>query len=694
VGLIRGWPLSWAAGTFRKFIESDRTPLDPKKEIERLRSEIAHHDHLYYVQARPAITDAEYDHLFNQLRELEKSHPELVTPDSPTQRIGDALAEGFKQIRHPFPLISLDNSYDEADLREFHQRVLEGLEGREPEYVCELKFDGVAILLHYESGRFVQAATRGDGAVGDDVTSNIRTIRSLPLRVLPKNSKVTVEPRFWVRGEVYMNKSDFLALNEERAALGDKPFANPRNSAAGSLKMLDPKAVAQRPLAIVCYGYATETADLPASQIDALQTLENLGFPTSPQWMKVTTIDGVVSFWRNWQERRDQLPFEIDGVVVKVDSAGDQRRLGLTARSPRWAMAFKFSARQASTRLNQILLQIGRTGAVTPVADLDPVYLGGVTIRRATLHNFDEVARLDVRVGDTVNLERGGDVIPKVVSVDLSQRPAGTKQYRPPVNCPFCGTRLEKEEGEVAYRCPNPDDPEVIKRQIEHFGSRGAMDIEGLGFETVELLYGAGLIQDAGDLFSLKLSQLTSLERFGDKSARNLLEGIEQAKTRPLDRLIFALGIRFVGDGTARTLAVRLGSLDVLSKANEEELREIPEVGPRVARAIVEFFQLPRAKTLIKKLRDAGVSFESEGLTRRSDRLAGKTFVITGSLSSMSREQAEAAIVSNGGKATSSVSKKTDYVVVGENPGSKFDKAQTLGVPTITEQEFSKMLED
>jgi DNA ligase (NAD+) len=666
--------------------------VDPRTEIERLRAEIAHHDNLYYVQAQPEISDEEYDHLFKRLRDLESRHPDLITPDSPTQRVGEALHEGFKVVKHPFPLISLDNSYDEDDIREFDRRVIAGLEGTQPEYVCELKFDGVAVLLTYENSHLVQAETRGDGLYGDDITQNVRTIRRTPLRVYPKSQKHPLDPLFYIRGEVIMNKADFLALNEERETEGTRAFANPRNFVAGSLKTLDPNIVARRRLSLVCYGYDTMKPDGLATQAEALAKLKELGFPASPDWKLVRNIDEAVQYWQFWQPKRDKLPFEIDGVVIKVNSFADQRRLGLTARSPRWAMAFKFSARQAKTRLNQILLQIGRTGTITPVADLDPVPLGGVTIRRATLHNFEEIKRLDAREGDTVILERGGDVIPKVVEVDLSARAKDSKPYHPPKRCPFCDTLLEREEGEVALRCPNPDDPEVIKRQVEHFASREALDIEGLGAETVDLLVDAELIHDFADLFFLKLNQLLSLARFADKSARNLLKGIEQAKTRPLERLIYALGIRFVGEGTARTLAVRMGSLDALSQASEEELQSIPEVGPRVAHAITEYFQTPKVKKTLRRLKDAGVRFEPESPVKRGDKLLGQTFVITGSLSSMSRDQAEEAIVALGGRATSSVSKNTTCVVVGENPGSKYEKASALNIPMLTEKEFLKLI--
>jgi len=667
--------------------------VDARHEILKLREEIARHDFQYYIRAEPEISDQEYDRLFARLRELEALYPQWITPDSPTQRIGDALTEGFQVVRHPFPLLSLDNSYNEADLLAFHQRVFEGLEGREPTNVCELKFDGIAVLLKYENGRFIQGATRGDGLHGDDITANLRTIRSLPLRVYSDGLQIPTV--FFVRGEVYMNKTDFIECNREREDAGEKPFANPRNSTAGSLKLLDPGLVARRPLSLVCYGLSTETGrQQPATQSESLERLRDMGFPVDRHWTKAPAIEQVIEYWSHWQDRRDELPFEIDGVVVKVDSLADQRMLGQTARAPRWAMAFKFSARQAKTVLERIVLQLGRTGILTPVAELKPVSLGGVTIRRATLHNFDEIKRLDVREGDTVLLERGGDVIPKIVAVDESLRSSDSKPFRIPKKCPSCGAAVERVEGEVAYRCTNSDDPEVIKRQIEHFASRTALDIGGLGFETVELLVDSGLVKDAGDLYSLRLEQLRKLERFAEKSAQNLLDGFEKSKQQPLERLIYALGIRFVGEGTARTLAMRLGSLHALVGASLEELQQIPEVGPRVAEAIRDHFASPRIQHLLRKLVAAGFRFEAGQEQTRSDKLAGKTFVITGSLSSMSREQAEREIIRHGGRVTQSVSKKTDCVIVGENPGSKYDKARQLGVPILGEDEFLRLIQN
>jgi DNA ligase (NAD+) len=668
------------------------TGLKPQQEVEQLRAEIARHDRLYYVLSQPEISDHEYDALFRRLRELESAHPELVDPSSPTQRVGDALTGGFTAVEHPFPLISLDNSYDEADIHAFHQRVSEGLEGRAFSYVCELKFDGVAVILKYDRGRFVQGATRGDGERGDDITLNLRTIRSLPLTVNSAREAGPVDPLFYVRGEVYLNKADFTRYNEERETAGDKPFANPRNFASGSLKILDPRLVAERPLSLVCYGYDNLQSGATDSQWESINRLRSLGFPISADVRQAQGIDAVIDYWRAWQERRDELPFEIDGIVVKVNRALDQRALGSTARAPRWAIAYKFPARQARTRLNGIVLQIGRTGVLTPVADLEPVALGGVTIKRATLHNFEELQRLDVRVGDTVLLERGGDVIPKITGVDLSARQPRVAPYQTPEICPSCGAGLVRDEGLVGVRCPNPADPEVLKRRIEHFASRGAMDIAGLGGETVNLLVDRKLVADLGDLYALKVDQLLRLDGFAEKSANLLIAGIARSREQSLQRLIFGLGIRFIGEETARTLAIRLGSVDQLAAATETELTEIPEVGPRVAQAVREYFDNPATRVVLDKLAAAGVTGERSLPVNVSNHLAGKTFVLTGGLTSLTREAAEAAIIAAGGKTSSSVSKKTSYVVAGESPGSKLAKARELGVPVLTETEFVELL--
>ncbi len=667
--------------------------VDPRAEIERLRTEIRHHDYLYYVLAQPEISDQEYDRLFRRLQDIEEAHPELVTPYSPTQRVAGQPLEGFQTVRHPFPLVSLQNTYSGEEVRDFHRRVVEGLEGRQPEYTCELKFDGVAVLLHYERGLFVLGATRGDGENGDDITQNLRTIRSLPLRIGGRGDDSVPGGRLFVRGEVIMEKEPFHAYNAEREAAGERPFANPRNSVAGSLKLLDPALVTTRPLRIFCYAYVPADGQPPdATQSGNLQTLTRLGFPTSPHWSKCRSLNEVLDYWRHWEKRRDDLPFEVDGVVVKVDCLQDHAVLGMTARAPRWAIAFKFSARQARTRLTKIDLQIGRTGALTPVAHLEPVELGGVTIRRATLHNEEEVARLDVREGDTVLLERGGDVIPKVVAVVSELRPKNARPFNMPAACPVCGTQLIKEEGEAVSRCPNEECPEQAKRQIEHFACRIAMDIEGLGAETVELLYEKGLLRDIGDVFSLKKSQIENLERFAEKSAQNLLEGIKKAKTRPLERLIFGLGIRFVGEGTARTLALRFESLAELSHATIDELQAVPEVGPRIARSIAEWFHSKRNRRIIEKLHAGGVQTKTERQRPKGEKFKGLTFVLTGALQQHTREQAEEMIIAQGGRVSSSVSKKTSFVLVGTNPGSKYDKAVELGIPILSEAEFLRRL--
>ncbi len=671
------------SGTRPVFVPS----LDFKDQIARLRHEIERHDHAYYVLAQPEIPDAEYDRLFRQLQQLEAEHPELVTPESPTQRVSGAPTGAFAQVRHPFPLISLDNSYDVGDIHEFHRRVTEGLGKSRVEYHCELKYDGVAVLLTYEHGVLAIGASRGDGEIGDDITANLRTIRSLPLRLRDSISKTC-----FVRGEVFMNKSDFEFMNQERAAEGEKPFANPRNSTAGTLKSLDPKVAANRPLSLVCYGLDFAESQGLESQTASIKRLSELGFPVSPHSMHAESIEEVISYWSKWQEQRDTLPFEIDGVVVKVDQRADQRALGSTARAPRWAIAYKFSARQARTVLNSIVLQIGRTGVLTPVAELEPVSLGGVTVRRATLHNFEEIQRLQIRIGDTVLVERGGDVIPKIVSFDEDKRPPKSAPYKPPVKCPHCGTTLVREEGQIGLRCPNPLDKEVLKRRLEHFASRSALDIEGLGFETVDLLVENKLVNDIADIFFLQSSDLLELERFADKSAKKLLTAIQSAKHRPLAKLIFALGIRFVGEETARALAQHYGSLEKLSRAGREDLESIPEIGPRVAEAIRDFFADVRTAELLRQLVRANVDTELAESERRGVKFTGMTFVLTGSLNSITREQAENAIFSNGGKTSGSVSKKTTYVVVGESPGSKYEKAVALGIPILSEKEFLNMI--
>jgi len=663
----------------------------PQQQIAALRLEIARHDRLYYVEALPEISDREYDRLYARLRELEAAHPELVTADSPTQRIGDALTAGFSSVRHPFPMLSLDNSYDRDDLENFHRRVVTGLEGEVPEYSCELKFDGVSLLLTFEGGVLVRAATRGDGEQGDDITANIRTVRGMPLRLISGDRYTVVPKLLYVRGEVYMRTADFLAFNDEQVAEGKKPLANPRNTVAGSLKLLDPALVARRPLRVVCYGY--ESQDAPAtSHAEGISRLTALGLPTSSHSTVAKSIEAVAKFWQDWEAKRDTLPFEIDGVVVKVNSLEQQRKLGLTSRAPRWALACKFSARQAVTRLNAVVFQIGRTGVLTPVADLEPVALGGVTVKRATLHNFEEIARLDLRVGDFVTLERGGDVIPKVTGVVLERRSKGARRIIEPEICPVCGAALERVPGEVALRCTNPDDPEVIKRQIEHFASRGALDIVGLGSETVAALVDAGLVKDAADLFVLKSVQLQTLPGFAEKSAEKLLGGIESSRARGLDRWIFGLGIRFVGETTARTLAAQFGDIRELARADQSVLEILPDVGPRVAQAIAEYFRSDVWRRLNLKFERSGIEIRSDEVLEKGTALTGMTVVVTGTLTKYSREEIERVILAQGGKPVGSVSKKTSFVVAGEKAGSKLEKAQDLGVRVLTEDEFDLLL--
>ncbi|MCB9357210.1 MAG: NAD-dependent DNA ligase LigA [Calditrichaeota bacterium] len=658
-----------------------------QKDIEALRSEIRRHDRLYYGDARPLISDAEYDGLFKRLQELEAAYPELISPDSPTQRVGESLSAGFETVRHPFAMLSLQNSYDEGDLREFDARVRGGLDGMSPEYSCELKFDGVSALLTYEEGVLSRAATRGDGQQGDDITANIKTIKGLPLRLDGGESPKVLH----VRGEVYMRTDDFLRYNEEQTAEGNKPLANPRNSVAGSLKLLDPALVARRPLRIMCYAY-----DSPDRQVqfhdEGLHRLQDLGLPVSEHSRLFSSIEDVLDFWRTWESKRDTLPYEIDGVVVKVNSLAQQRILGLTSRAPRWALACKFSARQARTELLSVSFQIGRTGVLTPVAELNPVPLGGVTVRRATLHNFDEIRRLDLHENDTVILERGGDVIPKIAGIELSLRRKGSRLISEPETCPSCGARLERVPGEVALRCPNPSDPEALKRQIEHFTSRGALDISGFGAETVNELVSQKLVSDPADLFFLTRDNLISLPGFGEKSADKLLDALETAKHASLDRLIFGLGIRFVGETTARLLAFSFGSMEKLAAASEEELASLPDVGPRVASAIHDYFDSEVWNGLRDKLVRAGVKFEDESAPLRGDKLSGMTIVVTGTLEKYSREEIESLIISQGGKPSGSVSKKTSLVVAGDKAGSKLEKAIELGVPVVTEDEFERMI--
>jgi len=659
------------------------------KRLEALRSEISSHDYRYYVLAQPTISDLAYDARMQELVELERLHPELITPDSPSQRVGGSPTKEFPSVTHAVPMLSLANTYNEEEIKDFDRRV-RSLLGHEPyRYVCELKFDGIAISLRYENGVFVRGATRGDGTQGDDITQNLKTIRSIPLRLFdPPKQLRDLE----VRGEVFMERNDFQKMNEERQRAGEKTFVNPRNSAAGTLKLQDPRIVAQRPLKFIAY-YLRSDEMTSQSHYDNLEILRKIGFPVSGHSKVCPTVDDVVKFWARWEEQRDSLPYDIDGIVVKVDSRSQQEKLGTVAKSPRWAIAFKFTPRSVETNLLDIKLQVGRMGTITPVADLKPVFVGGSTVSRATLHNEDYIRELDIRIGDIVVVEKGGDVIPKVSGVVLAKRPAGTKPYKLATTCPECGSKTSRPSDEANYYCENSECPAQIRGRIEHFAHRGAMDIEGLGEAVVDQLVSLGYIRHYADLYDLrgKASKLALLDRWGEKSVSNLLAAIDASASRPFSRVLFALGIRHVGAGLAQLLAKHLTSIDAIMSARREDLETIPGVGPRIGDSVYSFFQDKHNRGLVERLRQAGLQMIERRPKSRSP-LAEKTFVLTGTLRTLSREEAKALVVSLGGTVASSVSKKTDFVVVGEEAGSKLQKARDLGVPTINEQEFLALI--
>ncbi len=658
---------------------------DAARKIARLRREIVRHDRLYYIENRPEISDSEYDRFMKELIELEETFPGLVTPDSPTQRVGGAPVEGFRTFRHVVPMMSLGNTYSREELRDFAERTKRFLKGASSKFVAELKIDGVAISLRYARGRFVRGLTRGDGTQGDDVTSNLKTIRSIPLRVDLPDREIEV------RGEVYMTRSGFERLNEERLRAGEEPFANPRNAAAGSLKLLDPQIAATRPLEIFLYDLLDDAGSFRFHH-EKLLRLREMGFRVNPNYRCCPDLEAVNRFCDEWAEKRETLDYDIDGVVVKVGSLEQQQVLGATAKSPRWAIAYKFPAGQATTVVEKIDLQVGRTGTITPVAHLHPVKLAGSTIQRATLHNEDEIRRKDIRVGDTVLIEKGGDIIPKVVKVVTRRRSGKEVPFVMPGECPVCREVIERPEDEVAWRCVNPFCPAQLQRTVEHFVSRGAMDIEGMGESLVEQLVSRRMIRDYGDLYSLDREALIGLERMGEKSAENLLRGIEESKDRPLACLIFALGIRHVGSKTAEILAARYPDLDRLAQASREELEGIDEIGPRIAASIHAFFHTEKNLQVIGKLRRAGVRIREERVEKKGGLpLSGKRFVFTGALS-FPRREAENRVKVLGAKISSSVSAKTDYVVYGGAPGAKYRKAQELGVMCLTEEEFLELL--
>jgi len=660
-----------------------------KKRIEELREEIRKHDYHYYVLNQPLISDAEYDRLFRELQELEEKYPQFVTPDSPTQRVGAPPAEEFRPVRHAIPMLSLQNCFSEEEFLEWDRRVRRLLGGERPVYICEPKLDGLSVELVYENGVFTVGSTRGDGYVGEDVTRNLRTIRQIPLRLLPLNGEV---PRLLeVRGEVYMEKEDFKRLNREREEKGEPPFANPRNAAAGSLRQLDPNITARRPLKAFFYALGRAEGITIRSQEELLTTLSKLGLPVNPLWRRCESPEEAIAFYHELLERRDELPYEADGVVVKVNDFSQREVLGEVSRAPRWAIAFKFPAEEATTRVLDIVVQVGRTGALTPVAILEPVEVSGVTVSRATLHNEDEVKRKDVRIGDWVVVRRAGEVIPEVVKSIPERRTGKEREFRMPDRCPVCGGPVVRPPGEVIHRCENLSCPARIKEAIRHFASRRAADIEGLGEKLVDQLVEKGLVKRISDLYHLRKEQLAALERMGEKSAQNLLDQLERSKGMSLARFIYALGIRYVGEHIAEVLAERFGSIDELARASYEELVGIPEIGPRIAQSIVDFFASEDNRRLIEELKAVGIDPRAERPKEKGP-LAGKTFVFTGRLSDMTREEAKRLVESLGGKVASSVSRKVDYVVVGEDPGSKLDRARALGITTLSEEEFKELV--
>lgn len=661
------------------------------RRIEELRKILREHDYRYYVLAQPTISDGEYDRLMQELLDLEHARPDLVTPDSPTQRVSGEPTKEFPTVTHAIPMLSLSNTYNEDEVRDFDRRVRSLLGKERFRYVGELKIDGVAVSLLYKGGLFVRGATRGDGSRGDDITQNLKTIRSIPLR--PVSKKRGLED-FEVRGEVFMARDDFERMNKEREASGEKLFANPRNSAAGTLKLQDSRIVAARPLNFSAYFLRSDQFEL-TSHHDNLNILRDLGFPISQHSRICADVDEVIHYWKHWEERRERLLYDIDGVVVKVDSLRQQARLGMIAKSPRWAIAFKFAARQATTTLKDVRLQVGRVGTITPVADLEPVFVGGTTVSRATLHNEDYIRELDIRIGDTVVVEKGGDVIPKVSSVVPEKRPRGTRPYTIPGKCPECGSKISRPAGEANYFCENTECAAQVRGRIEHFAHRGGMDIEGLGEAVVDQLVRLGFIQNCADLYELHRhrDRLVDLERWGEKSVDNLLQAIEESKKRPFTRVLFAIGIRHVGAGVAQLIVNQFRSMDRLMRASQEELQQVQGIGPRIAESMRLFLADKHNQRIIERLRKAGVQFEEkQKRAAAGSPLAGKTFVLTGTLSSFTREEAKQKIEELGGRVASSVSQNTDYLVIGDEAGSKLDKAKELGVPTLDENSFLRLV--
>src|ERR1700722_16201939 len=662
-----------------------------KHEIEQLRDKIRHHDYRYYVLDDPEVSDAAYDRLMNRLKELEAANPKLITPDSPSARVGGVPRAGFQTVRHARAMLSLDNAFSYDALRDFDRRVRQGSGREKIEYVAEHKFDGLSISLQYENGILVRGVTRGDGSTGEDVTPNVKTIRSIPLRIDPAlTKKAKLKPNFEVRGEVLMTRKAFEAMNRQQEQMGAKIFVNPRNAAAGSVRVLDSSITAQRRLEFFAYYLLVDGLEPFAKHSDSLEALKQLRFRASDDWKLCDGIEKVIAYCDAWEPKREHLPYEIDGVVIKVNSTGIQRELGFTAKAPRWAIAYKYPARQETTIVNDIRVQVGPPGPLPPVAVLEPVQVGGVTVSRSTLHNMDEIDRLGLQIGDTVLIERAGEVIPHVMKVVKEGQPR--REVVVPDRCPECHSRIHRDPEEVAYRCVNASCPAKRKESLLHFAGRHAMNIDGLGEKIVDQLVDKELVRDFADLYELKLDQVVPLERMAEKSAQNLIQEIAASKNNSLARLIYALGMRFVGERTGQLLADHFASLPKLAEASLEELMEVTEVGPKVAQSIADFFSEPANQKLIKRLKDEGLKMTEKRQAPEDTRLAGKTFVFTGALARRSRDEAGAEVTRHGGKVSGSVSKLTDYVVVGSDPGSKAEKARSLGVTILNEDEFDDLL--
>jgi DNA ligase (NAD+) len=662
---------------------------DAKKRIEQLRNEIRRHDYLYYALNQPQISDRQYDKLFAELKALEQANPELVTPDSPTQRVSGRPLEGFAAVRHTIPMLSMDNTYSADELRAFDERIRKQLGGEDYDYVVELKFDGLAVSLRYENGRLVTAATRGDGEVGDDVTANVRTIKAVPLALLDGGG---IPGILEVRGEVYMPTKSFIELNKQRSQTGEPVFANPRNAAAGSLKLLDARITAARNLSFFAYAAGEVSEPLAQTHYETLQNFKQFGLPVNPHNAKAGDIEQVIDICFSWSEKRLTLDYKTDGMVIKINRFDQRDALGATGRAPRWCISYKFAAERAQTTIESIDVQVGKSGILTPVANLTPVLLAGTTVKRASLHNFDELARLDARCGDTVLIEKAGEIIPQVVEVEKELRPAGAVPFKVPAKCPNCGSAVAKDKEGVYIRCVNPDCLGQLKERLRYFAGRDQMDIENLGPALIEQLVESGLVKNFADLYKLQKSDLMTLERMGEKSADNVIAAIEKSKARPLWRLVAALGIRHIGGQSADILAEHFGSLDALMAADVEALQTVEQIGPKIAESVYEYFRNPANRAVIEGLLTAGVRPEQPKKVRRAGQLAGKTIVVTGTLEKFTRPQIEQAIKQAGGKPASSVSKKTDFVLAGKEPGSKLDRARQLGVKVIDEKQFQEII--